>query len=64
MTRAEILTSIEYVETRQGQYRAMVRASYAAGILYPETRLRARLTFAALRVKRARLADWLTHAQP
>ena len=59
MTRAEILTSIESVDLRQGQYRAMVRASHSTGTLTPEMRARARLTFGVLRVKRIRLTDWL-----
>jgi hypothetical protein len=62
MTRAEILTSIESVDVRQRQYRAMVHASHSTGTLTPEIRARARLTFGVLRVKRIRLTDWLTNA--
>jgi hypothetical protein len=60
LTRARVLTSIKSVEGRQHRYRAKVHASYSAGTLTPETRVRARHAFGALRVKRIRLADWLT----
>jgi hypothetical protein len=60
LTRAKVRTSLVSVEQRQRRYRATLHASYCAGTITPETRVRARRTFALLRIKRIRLAQWLT----
>jgi hypothetical protein len=65
LTRAKVLASIASVEGRQRRYRAAVHASYTCGTITPETRARARRAFGVLRVKRVRLAQWLTsHPDP